>query len=194
MWSSLISPLAFCLGMDAIWTFDGGFGGVEGMHLGNIDVPGPLGVSLLDSLKMLWLDTVWLGLLALYLDAVVPQEFGSQLPPNFLCLPQWWRRRYNVWFSREPVGMQQPLFVTEEDASSSEPEDDCAREPFGETGSTNVVVKLDKLTKIFKKNWLRDSDDDTLAVDRVNLTLTTGSISQFVCVSASVHFASDFTC
>ena len=176
MLSSLLSPLAFCLGMDAIWTFDGGFGGIEGMHLGNINVPGPLGVSLLDSLTMMWVDTVWLGLLALYLDAVVPQEFGSQLPPNFLCLPQWWRRRYKMWFSREPeAATLQPLFAGE-DISSSEPVDDCAREPFGETGSTNVVVKLDKVTKIFRKNWLGDSDEDTLAVDRVNLSLTTGEI------------------
>ena len=65
-WSALVSPLAFCLGMDSVWTFDAGYQGLEGMQFNTIDTPGPLGFSLLDSLTMLWLDTVLLSLLALY--------------------------------------------------------------------------------------------------------------------------------
>lgn len=179
MWTSLVSPLAFCLGMDVIWTFDGGFGGFEGMNFANIHIPGPLGVSVLESLVMLWVDTAWLALLALYLDAVVPQEFGSQLPPHFLCLKPWWQQRYKMWFSKSDVGRLQQshsLLRATADATADAPHDDCAREPFGETGSKTVVVQLDGVTKIFRKNWLRDSDDDTLAVDHVNLSLTTGEI------------------
>lgn len=171
--SSLLSPLAFCLGMDAVWMLDGGYAGAEGIHFSNIDVPGPLGFSLLDALQMLWIDALWLGLLALYLDCVVPQEIGSQMPPNFLCTTQWWKHRYHSWFSREPVSsIQEPLYDPE--ASASEADDDCAREP-GQV-LNNVVVKLDRVTKIFRKQWLRESDDDTLAVDRVNLSLATGEI------------------
>jgi hypothetical protein len=177
--SSLLSPLAFCLGMDAVWTFDGGYAGSRGMSLSTIHVPGPLGFSLLDSLKMLWLDTLWLSLLAVYLDSVVPQAFGSHLPPNFLCTSRWWTHRYRQWFSREEKrDLLEPLYGSDEDPAleSADEDDDCAREAVEGAESTNIVVKLHRVTKIFRKQWLRESDDDTLAVDRVNLNLATGEI------------------
>eukprot|EP01043_Picozoa_sp_COSAG02_P054221 COSAG02_NODE_6106_length_3793_cov_2.481244_1_plen_788_part_00 len=176
--SSLLSPLAFCLGMDAVWTFDGGYAGSVGMNLSTIHVPGPLGFSLLDSLKMLWLDTLWLSLLAVYLDSVVPQAFGSHLPPNFLCTSRWWTHHYRQWFSREEKrDLLEPLYGSDEDPALELADgDDCAREPVQGAESTNVVVKLHRVTKIFRKQWLRESDDDTLAVDRVNLNLATGEI------------------
>eukprot|EP01043_Picozoa_sp_COSAG02_P005730 COSAG02_NODE_157_length_32999_cov_31.863647_14_plen_332_part_00 len=178
--SSLLSPLAFCLGMDAVWTFDGGYAGSEGMNLSTINVPGPLGFSMLDSLKMLWLDTLWLSLLALYLDSVVPQEFGSYLPPNFLCTSRWWTHRYHQsLFREEKRDLHEPLYGSHEGSALevADEDDDCAREAVDEDAeSTNVVVHLHRVTKIFRKQWLRESDDDTLAVDRVNLNLATGEI------------------
>ena len=74
--------------------------------------------------------------------------------------------------------MQQQLLTAalELHASIEPPEDDCAREPFRGETARNVVVKLREVTKIFRKHWLRDSEEDTLAVDNVNLELATGEI------------------
>ena len=35
---ALASPLAFCLGMDTIWSFEGGWGGLAGMALADAAV------------------------------------------------------------------------------------------------------------------------------------------------------------
>ena len=79
------------------------------MKLSTISTPGPLGFSVLDSLVMLWLDTVLLSLLAVYLDLTVPQEFGQRLPPHFLCSMQWWKHQWSKWFPTAIAGggMQQ---------------------------------------------------------------------------------------
>lgn len=42
---------------------------------------------------MFWVDALLYALLAAYLEAVLPSDYGTQLPPYFFLLPSYWTGR-----------------------------------------------------------------------------------------------------
>ena len=88
----LLAPTCLGLGADVIAAFEGG---LMGLQWDNIKVkPGETNFSFNDAVGMLLLDAVLYGLLAAYLEAVLPSEFGTHLPFYFPLLPSYWR---GVW-------------------------------------------------------------------------------------------------
>jgi ABC-type multidrug transport system ATPase subunit len=170
-WASLCPPLAFCLGMDCVWTFDGGWASQEGMHFGNMATPGPAGLSFAHAILMLWLDTLLWSALALYLECVMPQEIGATKPPHFLCLPSWWRHTLRAkTYGAAGQEISEPLLE-----SAPCDDDDCAREAQ-DSSHGEVVLRLHKVVKVFRKRMFRVSPDDVRALDGVTLELGTGQI------------------
>merc|ERR1719499_148463 len=83
----LLSPSAFAMGIDMILKFD-----LDGRSLSNdilwsTEVSGlPLGGVLI----MLLVDTILYGLLAAWLDNIIPTEYGTKRMPWFFLLPSYW--------------------------------------------------------------------------------------------------------
>jgi len=84
----LLAPTCLGLGADVLAAFEGG---LMGLQWDNIHVqPGETNFSFTAAIGMLLLDTVLYGLLAAYLEAVLPSEFGTHLPFYFPLLPSYW--------------------------------------------------------------------------------------------------------
>eukprot|EP01052_Picozoa_sp_SAG31_P021646 SAG31_NODE_1684_length_7534_cov_6.461870_3_plen_1457_part_00 len=162
---SLFSPFGFCLGMDAVFSFDGGWGGMEGVSWGTFDTLGPLGVSPAQMLIMLWVDVALYTIMTLYLDTVVPQNLWATLPPWFLCTRHWWRSK---------CGSQHDSLVAV--AAAEDTLDTCVREHVMPTGCE--LVRMKRVTKTFKKTHCtpRSSVDAVRAVDGVTLSLHSNQI------------------
>ena len=151
---ALFSPLAFCLGMDATWSFDGDWGGVHGMTASNMHMPGPLGFSWFESVAMLWLDSALYLLLALYLDNVVPQEVGTHKPATFIFMPKFWRNlccpnRTEGSGRSGGIGERFLSSNTELDSEIDGENSQCAREEEEDNvqGAESIVV-LHRVTKV----------------------------------------------
>ncbi|XP_018027871.1 cholesterol transporter ABCA5, partial [Hyalella azteca] len=84
---ALMSPCAFSFAIDKILVLDVTAGGLSSSTLWT----GP-GLPFAGSLIMISLDIVLYLVLALYLDAVVPTEYGTRLKPWFFLQPSFWRR------------------------------------------------------------------------------------------------------
>ena len=85
----LLAPTCLGLGADVLAAFEGG---LMGLQWDNINVkPGETNFSFNDAIGMLLLDAVLYGLLAAYLEAVLPSEFGTHLPFYFPLLPSYWQ-------------------------------------------------------------------------------------------------------
>ena len=115
---------------------------------------------------MLWVDTALYGLLALYLDAVVPQETGTHRPPHFLCMPRFWgaklgRRRTAPAPGADMHGLAHGLLSTQRAAGPGADPLECAREAAAPAGDALLV--LDRLTKRFSKNAFGESEADVTA-------------------------------
>lgn len=169
---ALLSPLAFCVGLDTTWAFEGGYASVEGLSFTSISVAGPLGLSVAQCLIMIWVDVFLYTLLLLYLERVVPQGLWSPQALWFPCNPRFWRQgccSAPTHSARVSVG---PAMI---------PADDCAREQMvPDTGSVEAV-RLNEVTKVFPaKCWSGlfgcTSQNDVRAVDNVSLTLHSGQI------------------
>jgi len=94
----LLAPTCLGLGADVLAAFEGG---LMGLQWDNIFLqPAETNFSYAAAVGMLLLDAVLYGLLAAYLEAVLPSEFGTQLPFYFPFLPSYWRGRMD----EEPRG------------------------------------------------------------------------------------------
>lgn len=87
-WASLAPPTALALG--GVWLSDAESGGA-GAHWGNLWAESG-GVTLGGQLGMLLLDAVLCAALGVYLDCVLPREWGTRLHPLFFLHPTYWRR------------------------------------------------------------------------------------------------------
>ena len=81
----LLSPSAFTFAADLFATYEGGG---EGLGWGSVwEDDFPLGAVML----LLSADTIIYVMLAWYLESVMPSQWGSSRPWNFLLKPQFWR-------------------------------------------------------------------------------------------------------
>jgi ATP-binding cassette, subfamily A (ABC1), member 3 len=88
----LLAPTCLGLGSDVIAAFEGG---LMGLHWDNLWVqPGETNFSYSLAVGMLLLDALLYALLAAYLEAVLPSEYGTQLPWYFPLTSDWWRRTF----------------------------------------------------------------------------------------------------
>ncbi len=88
----LLAPTCLGLGSDVIAAFEGG---LMGLHWDNLWVqPGETNFSYSLAVGMLLLDAALYALLAAYLEAVLPSEYGTQLPWYFPLTPDWWRQTF----------------------------------------------------------------------------------------------------
>jgi ATP-binding cassette subfamily A (ABC1) protein 3 len=82
----LLAPACFALGANVFADYEGGLVGVQ---YENADQPtSNFTYNLV--VGMLFLDAIWYGILAWYLDKVLPSEFGTSLPFYFPLLPSYW--------------------------------------------------------------------------------------------------------
>ncbi|KAF2360723.1 hypothetical protein FHG87_008514 [Trinorchestia longiramus] len=84
----LMSPCAFSLAIDKILTLDVTAGGLSYSTIWE----GP-GLPYAGSLIMISVDIVLYLILALYLDAVVPTEYGTKEKPWFFLKPSFWKSK-----------------------------------------------------------------------------------------------------
>mmetsp|Transcript_62430 Transcript_62430/g.122842 ORF Transcript_62430/g.122842 Transcript_62430/m.122842 type:complete len:2323 (-) Transcript_62430:80-7048(-) len=82
----ILAPACFALGAEVFADYEGGLVGVQSSNL-SIETSN-FSYSL--CVGMLFFDAVLYGVLAWYLDKVMPSEFGTQLPPYFPFLPSYW--------------------------------------------------------------------------------------------------------
>ena len=91
-WAALAAPTAFTFGADLYGEYEGG-----GSRLGWGDLWED-DFSMGRVLIMLAADTALYGLLAWYLEMVLPGQYGGHLPPWFLLTPSYWRRTtWRTW-------------------------------------------------------------------------------------------------
>jgi hypothetical protein len=82
--ASILSPTAFSFGADMIAQYEYTGVGLQFSNLGDGDFN--FGICLF----MLWIDFYIYGFLALYLDQVLPQEFGTPKPLLFFFSYKYW--------------------------------------------------------------------------------------------------------
>ena len=87
-WLALLPPCAFSLGAAVITEAEGAGMGIGWGNWRDASVT-PVGMSLAGATGMLLVDAAWLLVLALYLDRVVPVEYGTSEHPLF-CLGGRW--------------------------------------------------------------------------------------------------------
>ena len=82
----ILAPACFALGAEVFADYEGGLVGVQSSNI-NLETSN-FTYSL--CVGMLFFDAVLYGVLAWYLDNVLPTEFGTQLPLYFPLLPSYW--------------------------------------------------------------------------------------------------------
>lgn len=85
----LLAPTCFALGTSVFAEYEGGLVGVQWSNASSLS---GLNFSYWLCVGMLILDFFLYGLIAWYLDQVLPSEFGTQLPWYFPMLPSYWRQ------------------------------------------------------------------------------------------------------
>ena len=108
----LFAPLCYDMGLGVIEAGEATQLGVQwgdfGTGNGDISIGAVIG--------MLLLDAVLYGVLAWYLDKVVPSEFGTPLPPTFCCRRSYWARTQRAPDAHEAA----PLLEAERARHSSQ--------------------------------------------------------------------------
>ncbi|KAA0167314.1 hypothetical protein FNF28_02846 [Cafeteria roenbergensis] len=87
---SLLAPTGFSMANNIVTVAEGSGEGVNWNNIGDPSLS-PVGVSVGSLIGMLVLDTILYVALAWYLGKVVPNEYGTTLPPHFLCTARYWR-------------------------------------------------------------------------------------------------------
>eukprot|EP00466_Bigelowiella_natans_P005647 jgi/Bigna1/89272/estExt_fgenesh1_pg.C_460086 len=142
----LSAPICFGFGAQTLIEFESVSIGVTAE---NFDTP-TSEFSMADAYTMLIVDFILYMILALYFERVVPQQWGSHLPPWFVFLPSWWCP------ARKPV--------------------DAKRREFGEFyevpgGNEEIGVAIENLYKRFD-----NQAEEEAAVKYVNLDMFTNQI------------------
>lgn len=158
---SLISPSGFALAIDNAIVMD--LSG-EGVNISNI-WSGP-GVPFGGSLIMMAVDTVLYGLLAYYLDSIVPSEHGIKRPP-FFCF------KFFFWFPKKTLH-KIPLANGESSEHSLNNTDYTLDvEPVPREMRGREAIKIVDLYKTFQ----HCQKPEVKAVNGINLTIYEGHIT-----------------
>jgi len=122
-----------------------------------------------DVLNMMFIDAIWMGVLAWYIAQVWPSEFGTHKPWYFLFMPSYWLSNFQ-WITS---GSSATVHDSKNSLNNS---NDAPVEPVTENLSAQVAankcVDIQNLYKEFKT-----STGMKVAVDGLNLTMYSGQIT-----------------
>ena len=155
--ASLLSPTAFSFGADILSSYE--YAGV-GVQVYNMN-QGLYSFS--DSIKMMFADFILYGVLAWYLDQVVPLDIGTPKHPLFIFQLSYW---FPVWSHRNDTDFEfsQPV---EYDASSAL-----------DTSSVQFIPEQDRSrTQVLISHLRKRYPDGKLAVKDVSLCFLEGEIT-----------------
>ena len=110
---------------------------------------------------MLFVDTLLYGLLAAWLDNIVPTEYGTRRRPWFCLKPSYWT-------SSVVDVLKQPL-------APLSPSPDM--EPGSSSLTSRGAVQIRKLRKVFNKRDCYGGSSRVVAVDDVSLDIYPGEIT-----------------
>ncbi|CAD6242712.1 GSCOCT00009542001.2-RA-CDS [Cotesia congregata] len=156
---SLLSPACAALAMDKALVFD--LKG-EGVNFDNLWA-GP-GIPFGGSLIMITLDIVLYGLLAYYLDSVIPSEYGTKRPAWFCFTPGFWCKK-----------KVQRIASSNGESNSFIPEEEASRdvEPVVREMKGREAIRIVDLYKSYQKC----RKPEIKAVNGINLTIYEGQIT-----------------
>ncbi|XP_067014846.1 cholesterol transporter ABCA5 [Anabrus simplex] len=158
---TLISCTGFALAMDKAVTLDSSGQGVRFSNLWS----GP-GIPFGGSIIMMLVDIILYGLLAYYLDSVIPSDHGSKHYP-------WFCFTYDYWFPKK-TSHHMPAVNGESGTYTPGDEFNQDVEPVAHEMKGKEAIKIVGLQKTFKK-WY--NSHKVTAVDGVNLTIYEGQIT-----------------
>ncbi|CAL4074301.1 unnamed protein product, partial [Meganyctiphanes norvegica] len=159
----LLSPCAFSLALDKVILFDFSKGG---LNMSNI-WEGP-GLPFAGSLIMISVDIIIYLALTLYLDAVVPSEYGTKQPPWFIFKP-------SFWLGNKKKGFNQLVYADNESYNDGENEVNPNIEAVGSEFIGHEAVRLHNL----KKSYTSRGKEPVSAVDGISLNIYE---SQITCI------------
>ncbi|XP_077973323.1 cholesterol transporter ABCA5-like isoform X3 [Styela clava] len=162
---SLLSPTAFSFAMGKVFLFE--VTG-QGAHFYNIaEGPKPLYIGLV----MMIVDIFLYFFLTLYLDSVVPGEYGQRKSPFFCFKPSYW--------SRSQRGLSRDRALSRR-STSGEPFEGYSQhdfEPVSPDQIGNEAISMSNIRKVFKKSAIfGQSSKSTVAVQRFSLDIYKGQI------------------
>lgn len=165
--ASILSPTAFSFGADIIASYEDGGIGVQFSNIGE----GLYNFS--DCLSFMFFDAVLYGVLAWYLDQVLPTEYGTPRKPWFILLPSYWcpgsgpRRGYSVLDSNGQDLLDLDDMSEFATGEASQSQGNIEPIPADMKDSAQVVIK--GLTKRY--------DDGKLAVKGLDMVMLEGQIT-----------------
>ena len=152
-------------------------GGLVGLHWGNLNVmPGETNFSFQLAVGMLLVDAVLYGIMAAYLEAVLPSDYGTQLPWYFPFLPSFWRGLF---------------FGPASASSSSRKESDLTEALLAEEGGLGGGARVEEVDGELKRQEdegrslsirslrrvFKTTAEDRVAVDNLSLDMYEGQIT-----------------
>ncbi|XP_058795656.1 cholesterol transporter ABCA5-like isoform X2 [Phymastichus coffea] len=158
---SLISPTGVALAMDKALVLD--LQG-EGVNFDNL-WSGP-GMPFGGSLVMMSLDIILYGMLAYYLDSVIPSEYGVKRPPWFCFACNFWCRKTKTPRAPQTVNGESNSFIPGEEANRDV-------EPVVREMKGREAIRIVDLYKSYTK--CRRAE--VKAVNGINLTIYEGQIT-----------------
>ncbi|XP_072159520.1 cholesterol transporter ABCA5 [Bemisia tabaci] len=161
---SLISSSGFALALDKALVLD--LSG-KGVSLENLWSDGNGGIPFGGSLIMMALDIVIYGLLAYYLDSVVPSEYGTKRSIFFCLYPSFWCTKPKA--SKRHIDADSMTYVT----TTSEDCDPRDVEPVTREIADREAIKIVNLHKCFTSCKKQDVN----AVNGINLSIYEGQIT-----------------
>jgi ATP-binding cassette subfamily A (ABC1) protein 3 len=181
--ASLLAPIAFSLGADNLLSFEAAFIGVQNSNISQVVDNYTFG----SSIAFLLFDFLLYALLAWYIDAIYPSQWGSHKPFYFLCTPSYWKETFSSCTKRAkksnlnasihlaPVNegetLQSPLLDSSMLNSSDNFDFGTDYEPVPAEFSTRLAVTIRSLKKQFGS-----SRKPVVAVKDLDLNLYSGQI------------------
>jgi ABC-type multidrug transport system fused ATPase/permease subunit len=115
-----------------------------------------------DTVRMMFIDCIWMGVLAWYLANVLPSEFGLQRPWYFVILPSYWLSCFR----------SKTVVESYEKVSSNDVPVEAVTPDLAAQVTNNRCVDIRGLYKVFNTN-----SGVKVAVDGLNLTMYSGQIT-----------------
>ncbi|XP_008072801.1 retinal-specific ATP-binding cassette transporter [Carlito syrichta] len=168
---SLLSPVAFGFGTEYLVRFEEQGLGLQWNNIGNSPMEGDE-FSFLMSMKMMLLDAALYGLLAWYLDQVLPGDYGTPLPWFFPLQESYWMGGEGC-STREERALEKTEPLTEEMEDPEHP--GGLNDTFFERELPGLVpgVCVKNLVKLFEPHGRP-------AVDCLNITFYENQITAFL--------------
>lgn len=136
-------------------------------------------VTFQDSLTMMFVDFIYLGILAWYLNQIWPTEFGTQKPFYFIVSPHYWYTgTMDCLFSLGLIrkngrgGYSNTNIQEQVHDDEFNPNVEPVTENFNSQIENNQCIDIRKLYKVFNTNTGKK-----VAVDQMSLTMFSGQIT-----------------